>query len=195
MNIGWNIESAILLVGIFGSFAGSIYIAKNNWKQYIKLYVIASITGELLCYIFLKLDFYSYPYRLFPQISQMPFFLVLTLFPFYVLYGVRYSPSSWKYKIPFYWVLIHIGVLGEVLSQNHTRIIKYERFWDTWDSYTWWWIYLLIFEIIGGIIVSKESRKPISTEHFSYGKLGWFLIHFILIATIFLAGLFLGTKI
>jgi hypothetical protein len=195
MNIGWNIESFILISGIAFSLVGCIFILKKNWKQYGLLLIISAIIGELLCYLFVKLGFYSFPYRLFPQFSIMPFFLILTLFPFIVLLGVCYSPSEWKYKIPFYWIIVHLGMLGEVLSQTYTKVIRYERYWDTWDSYTWWWLFLLVFELIGGTIVSKEYKNPILKDAMSYGKLGWYILHFVLISTIFLAGFYLGQKL
>jgi hypothetical protein len=192
MNFGWNIETYILVVGIVLSAIGSIFVLRVNWKQYGLLYLISGIIGELLCYFFVVTGLYKYPYRLFPQVSPMPFLLVMTVFPVYVMVGVRYSPARWAYKIPFYWVLVHVGMFGEVLAQKFTQVIKYNKFWDTWDSYTWWWLFLLIFEVIGGILVSKEYRKPIDEGLFRYGKLGWFIIHFILISTIFLAGFYMG---
>lgn len=91
--------------------------------------------------------------------------------------------------------IIHLGMVGEVLAQNATKVIEYGRFWDTWDSYIWWWIFFLCFELIGDLIVSKEYRKPISEDAFLYGSLGWYLIHFIFMITVFLGGVFLGTKI
>lgn len=192
MNFNWNMETYILVTGIVFSTIGSIIIMKVNWKQYGLIYLISGIVGELLCYFFVKTGLYRYPYRLFPKISVMPFILVFTLFPLYVIAGVRYSPTKWIYKIPFYSVLVHIGMLGEVLSQNFTEIIKYNKFWDTWDSYTWWWLFLLTFEVIGGILVSKEFRKPIDESLFNYGKSGWFIVHFVLMTTIFLAGFYMG---
>lgn len=195
MNFGWNVETLMLAGGSLASGIGTIYVMKSNWRQYGKLYLAAAITGNIICFIFMKLDFYSYPYTLFPKLYPMPFALLLTMFPFYVVFGVRYSPSSWKYKIPFYWVAVHIGVLGEITAVNLTRIIRYERYWDSWDSYTWWWLFLLVFDAVGGVIVSKEYRKPIDEETFRYGRAGWFIVHFILISTIFIAGVYLGTKI
>jgi len=195
MNIGWNIESFMTLSGTIITGIGSIIILKKNWKQYGILYLASTITGHILCLIFLKMHFYSYPYHLFPKLYQMPFTLLFTMFPFYVLLGVRYSPISWKFKIPFYWVIVHIGVFGEVLAENFTEVIKYNKFWDTWDSYTWWWIFLLFFELLGSQIVSQDFRKPISEGHFKYSKLGWYLVHFILVVTIFFAGYYLGSKL
>lgn len=195
MNFGWNIETYVYVTGIVISTIISIYVLKANWKQYGVLYISGAVVGEALCYFFVKSDFYSFPYRLFPFFSPMPFTLILTMFPCYVLAGVRYSPSKWIYKIPFYWVLVHVGVFCEVIAENFTKIIKYKKFWDTWDSYTWWWIFLLVFEAIGGIIVSKEYRKPIDDSLLKYGKIGWFIIHFILISTIFLAGFYLGIRV
>lgn len=60
------------------------------------------------------------------------------------------------------------------------------------ESYTWWWIFLLVFEVIGGLLVSADNRKPIDEEALRYGKAGWFLIHFIFIITIFLGGFYMG---
>lgn len=192
MNLNWNIETYILLISIVLSSIGSIWIIRKSWKQYGLLFIVTGIVGNLLCYIFIKMGFYFFPYRLFPDLSPMPFLAILTIFPFYVLFGVRYSPNKWGWKIPFYWVLIHIGMLAEVLVQNYTSLIKYRNFWDTWDSYTWWWLFLLVFEYVGGLIVVKENRKPINEELLRYGRSGWFILHFILIATIFLAGFYAG---
>lgn len=195
MNLQWNVETYLILIGTILSGIGTIWIIKKNWRQYGLLFLISTLIGNILCLLFIELKFYSYPYNLFPKLYPMPFALLLTMFPFYVLFGVRYSPSSWKYKIPFYWVLVHIGTLGEVLAQNYTSVIRYNNYWDTWDSYTWWWIFLLVFELIGGIVVSKENRKPLLEDSFRYGKPVWYLLHFILILTIFLAGVYLGTKL
>jgi hypothetical protein len=135
------------------------------------------------------------PARLFPQISKIPFTAVLTIFPLQVLIGVRYSPKPWPWKIPFYWVMVHVGMTAEVWAEERTQLIKYNPIWDVWDSYTWWWIFLLVFEWVGGLIVSAQFRKPIDQELLRYGKLGWFILHFILISTIFLAGVYAGVVI
>jgi hypothetical protein len=192
MNIGWNIETFINLTGIIISTIGAIHILKVNWRQYGVLFLLSGAVGQILCYIFVAIGFYSFPVRLFPWLFPMPFFLVLTLFPFYVLLGVRYSPKPWIWKIPFYWTIIHIGMFGEIAAQYFTDVISYEKFWNSWDSYTWWWLFLLIFEWVGGMIVSPEYRKPLDEEILRYGRLGWFIIHFILIATIFLGGFYVG---
>ena len=70
--------------------------------------------------------------------------------------------------------------------------MDYKENWDAWDSYTWWWIYLLLFEWIGGKIVPPPSRKPIQSKPFRYGRWGWVVFHFIVITTIFLAGVYTG---
>ncbi|MDF2532569.1 MAG: hypothetical protein K0Q65_2150, partial [Clostridia bacterium] len=44
-------------------------------------------------------------------------------------------------------------------------------------------------------IVSKEYKNPILKDAMSYGKLGWYILHFVLISTIFLAGFYLGQKL
>lgn len=83
-----------------------------------------------------------------------------------------------------------MGMFSEAWAEHSTQLIKYNSLWDTWDSYTWWWIYLLVFEWAGGLIISPELRKPIDQELLKYGKSGWFTLHFILICTIYLAGVY-----
>jgi hypothetical protein len=195
MNIKWNIETFILLGGTIISFIASIRIIKTNWKQYGMLYIVTAVIGEILDIVFVKLGLYHYPYKLFHHMDISPYTLVMTIFPFYILLGVKYSPTLWKYKFPFYMALIHFGMLGEVLAHNFTKVIRFGRYWDTWDSYMWWWIFILGFELVGGLIVSKENRTPISEDFFRYGNLGWYIIHFMFISTIFLGGVLLGTKI
>jgi hypothetical protein len=171
---------------------GTILILRIDWRKYGLLYLISALVGVVLCYVFLGLKLYSFPYRLFPEIAKIPFTAILTIFPLYVLLGVRYSPSAWPWKIPFYWGMVHLGVFAEGWAENETQLIKYAGQWDLWTSYTWWWIYLLVFEAVGGSIIAKELRKPIDREIFQYGKIGFFILHFILMVTIFIAGVYMG---
>lgn len=191
----WSIEFLVsIFIGLISGL-GILLILRLDWKKYGLLYLLSAVVGNILCILFVSANFYSFPYVLFPEIIQMPFTAVATLFPLYVLIGVRYSPIKWKWKIPFYWVFVHIGMLGETLALQYTNLIEYNLYWDIWDSYTWWWIYLLIFEFIGGLIIPDRLRKPLDEYHLKYGKLGWFIVHFVLIITIFLGGVYLGMKL
>lgn len=192
MNLQWNIETYLTTGTVALSLIASYFLIRIDWKRYGLLFLSSGIVGNILCYIFIQIGFYSFPYRLFPQISTMPFETILTIFPFLVLLGVRYSPRSWAYKIPFYWVIVHLGMLAETLAHRQTALIHYDFEWDFWDSYTWWWIFLLGFDWIGGLIVPDHLRKPLNVETFRYGKAGWAILHFILIITIFLGGYYLG---
>lgn len=189
---GNSLEFYITIGSIIISTVGLIYIIRFNWKQYGSLFIISGIVGEILCYVFVKLNFYSYPYRLFPKITIMPFTVVLTIFPLYVLAGVRYSPKRWSVKIIFYLTIINLGVLAEGLAKNYTDLIEYKRFWDIWDSYSWWWIYLLVFEGIGTVLVNEKYRKPIKDEAFYPGRVTWFVVWFIIILTTFIGGVYVG---
>lgn len=195
MNIQWNTEFYIYITALLISLIGSILIIRFNWKRYGLLFLLSGLVGNILCYIFVKAGFYSFPYRLFNGISVMPFDAILIVFPFLVLLGVRYSPKLWAYKIAFYWVIIHLGMLAETLILINTKLMVYDYEWDFWDSYTWWWIFFLFFEWIGGLVVTEHFRRPISTEAFRYGKWAWIVLHFILILTIFLGGYYLGKTI
>lgn len=118
-------ETMILIAATAISLIGSLFIIRLDWIRYGLLFLLTAITGNILCYIFVRIGSYSFPVRLFPHISIMPFEAILTVFPFYVLLGVRYSPSAWAYKIPFYWAFVHLGMLGETIFLNTTRLIKY----------------------------------------------------------------------
>jgi hypothetical protein len=107
MNFQWSIDFYIYITAVLISLIGSYFIIRINWKRYGSLFLLSGVTGNIICYIFIKAGFYSFPYRLFNGISIMPFDAVLTIFPLIVLVGVRYSPKSWAYKIPFYWVIVH----------------------------------------------------------------------------------------
>ncbi len=192
MNIQWNIEFLISISATVSCLIGSYFLVKINWKKYGLLFILSATVGGILCYIFISIGFYSYPFRIFSSISKMPFDTILTAFPFLVLFSVRFSPKSWAYKIPFYWGIVHIGMLGETLCLLNTKLIEYNFKWDFWDSYTWWWIYLLFFELIGGLIIPDYLRKPLDSEAFRYGRWLFYIFHFIVIVTVFLGGYYLG---
>ncbi|MDL4843046.1 CBO0543 family protein [Aquibacillus rhizosphaerae] len=193
INFHLSIEFYIYLtITIIGSIL-LYYFLKIDWKRYGLLFILATIIGNGLCYLFVSLGFYSYPYLLFPALTVMPFTTVTLSFPILVLMTIRYSPSIWAWKIPFYWTIIHIGMFWETYALNKTQIIEYNFKWDLWDSYTWWWIFFLLFEWIGSLIIPDNLRKPLDIRHLRYGKMGWAIIHIVLIITIFLAGYYLGS--
>jgi hypothetical protein len=189
-----NIDALFLLgLIIFGS-AGNIYFIFKGWKYYGLLFLISAISANLLCYLFTYIGFYSFPHIPFHNHFLIPYGLVSTAFPFISLFAVRYSPKTWPWKIPFYWGIIHLGVLMEVVLKNSV-IFKFEPEWDLWDSYTIWWLYYLLIELIGGKMIPSHLRKPIHSESFRYGKWAWIILHIIVISTIFLAGVYFGVTV
>lgn len=189
----YPLEYFIMLLVIVGSSVGAIFILKIDWRGYGLLFILSGIIGNIICILFVVLNFYSFPVVPFHFGIHMPYTAILIAFPYYVLLGVRFSPRHWYLKIPFYWAFVHIGVLAEKLMEEYTSIIEYGFYWDTFDSYATWWVYLLVFEFIGGKLVSDDKRRPIQTRAFWYGRWAWFSVHFILIITIFLAGVYVGT--
>ncbi|MDR6123376.1 hypothetical protein QFZ87_002973 [Bacillus sp. SLBN-46] len=191
---GLSHEAIGMLITIAIAAIGCLYFIRIDWKRYGLLYLISGLAANLLCYTFTYLGFYSFPNNVLHNGFLTPFGLVSTVFPLLTMFGVRFSPDSWSWKIPFYWALVHLGVLGEVILK-HTIIFKFEPEWDLWDSYTLWWLYYLLFELLGGKIVPSQHRKPISSDSFRYGKWGWIVLHVIVISTIFLAGVYVGVTI
>ncbi len=184
------ISIACLAVALTGSF----FILRLDWKRYGLLYLAAGVIGNALCYLFVKVGFYSYPYIFLPLL-QIPLIAILTAFSFYVILGVRYSPTSWAHKIMFYGVLINSGVFFETVLKNTTRLIRYNYEWDLWDSYTTWWGFFILMEWLGGKIVPPRLRAPLSVNAFRFDNWFWFVIHIVGIFTIFLAGLYLGLQL
>lgn len=192
---GLKVTQIIEITAAILSVIGSAFILRHNFRRYGLVYLISSLTGAFFCFLFVSMGFYSFPVKIIPM-SSIPIIEMFTVIPFYVLLGIRYSPVKWGWKIPFYWGMVHIAMLLEILVLfEPVKILNYEEKWDVWDSYTWWWIYLLLLEWIGGKIVPAHSRKPIQTKSFRYGRWAWIVFHFIVIVTIFLAGVYAGWKI
>lgn len=189
-----NFQKYILLAVILLSAAGCLAIIRFDWKRYGLIYLISAVTGNLLCFSLTYIGFYTFFNYLLEDYSITPVLLVSTLFPLIALFAIRYSPKLWIWKIPFYWGIIHLGLVGEVILKNSV-IFKFEAEWDLWDSYTLWWINYLLFELLGGKIVPPEKRKPLNAESFRYGAWAWILLHFIFITTIFLAGIYVGVTV
>jgi hypothetical protein len=181
---------AIIVIGCLGC----LFFIRLDKKRYGFLFVISLISANLLCYTLTFVGLYSFPNNVLHRGFLIPFGLVSTAFPFVAMFGVRYSPEKWVWKIPFYWGIVHLGVLGEVILKG-TSIFRFEPEWDLWDSYTLWWIYYLLFELIGGKVIPNHLRKPILSESFRYGRWAWIVFHIIVIITIFLAGIYVGVTI
>ncbi len=190
MNIGWNIN-CVLTISSFFIICGIFYFfLRLDWKRYGVLLLLSAVTSVALCYVFVYLDFYTFPYLLIPA-AKIPFTLIITVFPLYVLFAARYSPIALRYKLTFYMALVHFGVFSEAFGERALRLIQYSEHWHIWESYGWWWIFLLAFDILSRRLIPPDLRKPLD-ESFTYGRLGWFIAHFIFIATIFLGGVELG---
>lgn len=195
MNFGWNVNTALSVLPVLAASVGAICILRINWKQYGLLFFFSGIVGLVLCYILIGLKIYTFPFRLFPSFTSIPIPTLLIVFPAYVVAAVRYSPKSWGWKIPYYWVLVHLVALIEGLSEGMSDIIHYGEHWTLFDSYALWWIYLLVFEWLGGLMVSPENRKPLDPSYLRHGTIGWFVVHFVLIVSFFLAGVYVGSTL
>ena len=189
-----NYKEIIILLIIIVGILGCLSIIRLDWKRYGFIFLISVISSNLVCYMFTYTGLYSFPNNVFHGGLLIPYGLVSTVFPFLALFGIRYSPEKWAWKIPFYWGIVHLGVLGEVILLN-TTIFKFEPEWDLWDSYTLWWINYLLFELLGTKVIPSRLRKPITSDSFRYGSWAWIVFHIIVITTIFLAGVYVGITV
>lgn len=187
-------ETLALLAVVVAAGAICAAIVRMDWKRYGLLYLLSATTAVALCFFFTYVGFYSFPVNVLHGSLTIPYALVMTAFPSAVLFGVRYSPERWPWKIPFYWAIVHIGVLGEVLLLS-TPIFDFSPEWDLWDSYALWWLYYLLFELLGGKLIPPNMRKPLPTDALRYGRWAWIVLHVILVATIFLAGVYFGVTV
>ena len=121
-NLSLTVETFVHVIAIVTGSIGLLLFLKLDWKKYGLLFIISGIVGNALCYIFVKLGFYSFPYLFFPKNSIIPFITITFTFPVLVLLTIRYSPEKWAWKIPFYWAIIHIGMLVETWALNNTRL-------------------------------------------------------------------------
>jgi hypothetical protein len=184
-------EMYISIISLAIVVIGSYFIVRLDWKKYGLLYLLAGVIGNLLCFLFVEVGFYSFPYILLPFLKT-PIVGTLTTFSYLVLLGVRYSPDNWAYKIAFYGVIVNTGVFFELVLKNTTRLIYYDFEWDLWDTYTAWWGFFILMEWMGGKMIPANLRKPLHIETFRFGNWFWFVIHIVAMFTIFLAGLYLG---
>ncbi|MFC4560128.1 CBO0543 family protein [Virgibacillus kekensis] len=192
MDLKFLLMSALLIVILlFG--IGCIYFIRLDWKRYGALFLISLIFGNIFCQMFISAGLYTFN-NAYTIPFLVPYGLVSTTFPFIVMFGARYSPEQWIWKIPFYWAVVHLGILGEVIFK-HTFFFRFEDEWDLWDSYTLWWIYFLLLELLSGKIIPDNLRKPVPAISFRYGNWAWIGVHVILIITIFLAGVYTGVTV
>jgi len=54
---------------------------------------------------------------------------------------------------------------------------------------------LFVVRSVRGKLVPAARRKPIEAEAFRYGRWAWIAFHFIVISTIFLAGVYVGVTL
>lgn len=182
----WGMLAALVLLG-----AGCIRMIRADWRCFGALYLMSAVSANCLCYLITLTGFYSFPRNVLHGSLLIPYGLVSTAFPLIAMVGVRYSPERWVWKIPFYWTVIHLGFSAELLLLI-TGIFQFGPKWDLWDSYTLWWIYYLLFELLGKKLIPRQLRKPINAETFRYGNWGWIIVHVVLIASIFGAGVYVG---
>lgn len=189
-----NFESLAMLIVILLSGLGCLYFIRISWKRYGLLYLLSASSANLTCYLLTAVGFYRFPNNVLHGNLMIPYGLVSTVFPLIAILGVRFSPARWVWKLAYYWPIVHLGLLAEILLL-YSSVFQFEPEWDLWDSYTLWWIYYLFFEFIGGKILPDHLRAPIPENSFRYGGTAWILVHVILVVTIFLAGVYTGVTL
>lgn len=194
MRYPWYEYAIVLLLSAIG-FVGGLVIAQKSWKRYGLVFLFSAVTGVGLCLAFVLYGSYAFPHNPLDDGLLLPLLPMVTFIPFTVIVGVRFSPDPWVWKIPFYWAIVHLAVLAEILLLSFTKMFRFKFGWDLWDSYTLWWLYFLFFEWVGGKIVPPAIRKPMPHELFRFGRNGWLVFHLTVISTVFIFGMYAGKSI
>ncbi|MCP8968325.1 hypothetical protein [Ectobacillus ponti] len=170
MFIHWLIIITVAVV----SLIGIIGIARRSPFHYGILLVLQLVSAFVLCVFFQKvMGFYRFALPL-----RYAMILVLSGFGLYVLFIVHYRP---RHKTFFFlFTVLHLVFILEYILEQYVHFIVYQNGWDTWDSYTWYWIYTIVFAGIGDYVVPEKYRNPVDP----YSKGYWLSFFGVLVLTV-----------
>ncbi|WP_078544979.1 hypothetical protein [Litchfieldia alkalitelluris] len=160
-----------LVVIICGT--GCFFIIKTNVLRYGIIFLISILLSVSFCIFFYFNGFYRF---------VLPIYLILLpvicSFGFLILFLIKYRPT--KYTFPFYFSVLTFILGCEIFLKDVVGFIVFRNGWDLWDSYSFYWVYVRIFDFIGERVISEKWRKPVP-----YDKRMYWIIFLVMIVISF----------
>jgi hypothetical protein len=161
MQLPFVIYWLILIFVLVLTGIGFVIIIRKNYVRYGLISIISITLSILLCWFFEWNGFYRF---VLPFPSILP--AVAISFTFLVLFSIYFRPK--KHTFPFYFMVINLVFAIEIILRDVCHFIVYRGPWDTWDSYSLYWLYIRLFAFLGDCLVPIKYRKPISSDKRSY---------------------------
>ncbi|WP_066048095.1 hypothetical protein [Robertmurraya korlensis] len=169
-----TLTSWLIVIVVFTFTAGGLlFILRKNYLRYGIISGLSMVLSMMLCLFFYMNGFYRF-------VLPLPIILptVAVSFTFLTLFSIYYKPKYHSYV--FYFTIINSVFAIEILLRHFFHFIVYRGPWDTWDSYSLYWVYIRFFAFIGDWIVPLKYRNPISSESRAY----WISFIIVIIGTI-----------
>ncbi|MDZ5471550.1 hypothetical protein SM124_07295 [Bacillus sp. 31A1R] len=163
----------ILITVITVTSIGCILIIRKNVLRYGIVFLISAALAIFLCFFFYINGYYRF---VFPIRFILP--TVALSFGFLSLFIIRFQPEKWTF--PFFFITVNLVFTFEIILRLAFHFIVFRNAWDTWDSYSLYWVYLRLMHHIGRVFVSRKYRNPISYDTKKY----WILFMLVIFYTI-----------
>ncbi len=163
-----------ILIIVFALTAiGLLVILRKNYVRYGFITGISIVISIMLCMFFYSNGFYRF-------VLPLPVILptVAMSFTFLVLFSICYKPKH--HTFVFYFTMINFVFAIEMILKYFFHFIVYRGPWDTWDSYSLYWVYIRFFAILGDWFVPIKYRNPVSSDTRAY----WISFIIVFIGTI-----------
>lgn len=163
----------ILICVIVLNGLGFVIIVRKSYVRYGLISFISIALSTLLCMFFEWNGFYRF-------VLPLPVILpaVAISFTLLVLFSIYFKPK--QHTFPFYFMVVNVVFAIEIILRDVCHFIVYRGPWDTWDSYSLYWLYVRLFAFLGDWLVPLKYRKPISSET----RLYWISFIVVIIASV-----------
>lgn len=164
----------VILITVFILTAiGLLVILRKNYVKYGFITGISIVISIGLCMFFYKNGFYRF---VLPLPAILP--TVAMSFTFLALFSIYYKPKY--HTFVFYFTMINFVFAIEMVLRYYFHFIVYRGPWDTWDSYSLYWVYIRFFAFLGDCLVPSKYRNPIPSDTRAY----WISFIIVIVVTI-----------
>lgn len=168
-----GIHWVILMVVFIVTAIGLMILLRKNYVRYGIIAVISIALSIGLCMFFYKNGFYRF---VLPLSVILP--TVAMSFTFLALFSIYYKPK--RHTFVFYFTIINLVFAIEMVLRHFFHFIVFRGPWDTWDSYSLYWVYIRFFAFLGDWFVPSKNRNPIPSDTRAY----WISFIIVFIGTI-----------